>query len=87
MADVSKISLNGTSYNIKDITARSSADNASTKAADAQKTANSATTTANNALTAANTNSENITKITAGSLSASYDSTTESVVFTKGITI
>lgn len=87
MADVSKISINGTSYNIKDSSARTSASNASTKADSAQTTADSATLTANNAMAATNANAENITKITANSLSVSYDTKTESVVLVKGITI
>lgn len=87
MADVSKISINGTSYNIKDSSARASASDAFTKADSAKKTAESAASTANTALTTANTNTENITKITAASLSASYDTETESVVFVRGITI
>lgn len=41
MADVSKISVNGTTYNVKDATARTAASNAATAASDAQTTANS----------------------------------------------
>lgn len=87
MADVSKISINGTSYTIKDESARTAASNASTKADTAQDAADSATVAANNAMTTANANTENITKITAASLSVSYETETESVVFVRGITI
>lgn len=87
MADVSKISINGTSYDLKDTTARSSAAAASTAANDAKESADGATLTANTASSKANANAENITKIIAASLSVSYDTDSESVVLANGISV
>lgn len=87
MADVSKISLFGTSYSIKDSTARSSASNASTTATAAKNAADKAQTTADAASTKANTNATSIATLAGETLSVAYDTSTETVGFTKGVTV
>lgn len=91
MANISKINLNGTSYTIKDDTARTSASNAvstantaKTTADNASKTATTAKSTADSALSKATQNETNINKILAGgSVSASYTEETETITFTE----
>ena len=85
MADVSKISLYGTSYNIKDTTGRQSASEANNKATQAASAAATAQKTANDATTLATTNSERLDTLSGESLKVAYDSSTETIGFTKGI--
>lgn len=87
MADVSKINLYGTEYTIKDITARTSANDAVSSANEAKTTAETAQSTANSANTKAETNSSNITKLSAEGIIISYESTEESIKVTKGINL
>ena len=87
MADVSKISLNGTSYNIKDTSARSSAASASQAASSANQAASAAKSVADSALANSKTNETNITKVASESLKASYTEKTETIEFTKGIQV
>lgn len=61
MADISKINLNGTSYTIKDDTARTSASSAVSTANTAKSTADTAKTTADNASRTATTASQTAT--------------------------
>ena len=67
MADVSKLNINGTSYNIKDSTARTNA---------ASSAASAAQSTATNALNKANANESAIAGI-----SATYVQDTETITF------
>ena len=87
MADVSKISLYGTSYNIKDATARSSATSASQAATSASQAAAAAKSVADTALGNSETNEANITKLASESLKANYSESTETIEFVKGIQI
>lgn len=94
MADFVAITIEGTSYTVKDATARESAQNAettanqaNTAAGQAQKTANSANSTAQAAQTKANQNETNINNLAGDSLSVSYAQESESIVFEKGIVI
>ena len=87
MADVSKISLYGTSYNIKDANARSSATSANQAAASASQAAASAKSIADSALANSETNETNITKLASESLKATYAESTETIEFVKGIQI
>lgn len=80
MADVSKINLYGTEYDIKDNTARTSATEAKTAAVTAQNEANEATKKAN-------ANSANITKLSTEGIVIAYESKNESINVTKGITV
>ena len=83
MADISNLKIGTNVYSIKDPTARSTANNADTKAdqaildsASAQSTANNANNTANNA----NTNATNAnTKIDGASIIGTYTSATETI--------
>ena len=85
MADVSKISLYGSSYNIKDASARSSATSASQAASSASQAASAAKSVADSALAKSETNETNITKVASESLKASYTAATETIEFTKSI--
>ena len=85
MADVSKFSLYGTSYNIKDLSARSSAASANQAAASASQAAFAAKTLADSALSNSETNETNITNLASESLKASYTVATETIEITKGI--
>lgn len=85
MADVSKISLYGTSYNIKDANARTSASSANQAAASASQAAAAAKSIADTALSNSETNETNITKLASESLKANYTESTETIEFTKGI--
>lgn len=85
MADVSKISLNGTSYNIKDSSARSSASSASQAANSASQAASEAKTVADNALSKSETNTTNISKVASESVKVAYAADTETIEITKGI--
>lgn len=85
MADVKSISLNGTSYNLKDATARSSADSANTAAASASQAAATAKSVADTALNNSKTNSTNISKVASESLKVVYSAETETLEITKGI--
>ena len=85
MADVSKISLYGTSYNIKDANARTSASSANQAATSASQAAAAAKSIADTAHSNSETNGTNITKIASESLKASYTESTETIEFTKGI--
>lgn len=83
MADVSKLNVNGTSYDIKDSTARTTANQAKTAADNAQSDADAASsaasaaqTTATQALNKANANESAIADI-----SATYNSETETITF------
>lgn len=67
MVDFSKLSINGTSYNVKDTIARSTASGAQTTANSAQSTASEAINTANSALEQLN------------DISAEYVSSTETI--------
>lgn len=80
MADVSKINLYGTDYNIKDATARSKASEAKTSADNAQNTAN-------DAKGKAESNSTNISKLSTEGIVIAYESTDESINVTKGINL
>ena len=92
MADFKQIEINGTSYTVKDETARTAAASA-TETANAAKaaaetateTANTANTNASAALQKATTNETNIGNLAAESLVANYLSATETIQFTKGI--
>ena len=70
MANISKIKLHGVSYDIKDATARSTADAAKTAASTAQSTADAAKTTAMAAKSAVD--------------ATSYDSTSETLLLFGG---
>lgn len=94
MADIKQITVNGSTYTIKDDTARTAAAEASKAASAAQSTATQANNTANtaNALantanTNANTANTNVTELAGQSLKASYDSGSEALVLEKGIDI
>lgn len=94
MADFVAITVEGTSYTVKDATARESAQNAettanqaNTAAGQAQQTANTANTTAQAAQSKANQNETNITNLAGDSLTVSYVSESESIVFARGIEI
>ena len=78
--EVSKINLYGEEYTIKDSTARTNASNA-------QSTANSAQTTANSAKQSASSNTTKINSMSSKIPVIAYDSTTESINITKGITV
>lgn len=80
MADVSKINLYGTDYNIKDATARYEASEAKTSADNAQNTANEAKGKAES-------NSTNISKLSTEGIVIAYESTNESINVTKGINL
>lgn len=80
MADVSKINLYGTDYNIKDATARS-------EASEAKTTADNAQNTANDAKGKAESNSTNISKLSTEGIVIAYESTDESINVTKGINL
>ena len=85
MADVSKISLYGISYNVKDSTARSSASSANQAAKSAAQAASEAKTIADNALSSSETNTTNISKVASESVKAVYTADTETIEITKGI--
>lgn len=68
MPDMSILQVNGTDYNVKDSTARSSASAAASAASAAQTAAEAAQSTANTAIDRLN------------NISASYESGTETVV-------
>lgn len=94
MADFVAITVEGTSYTVKDETARKSAQNAettanqaNTAAGQAQQTANTANTTAQAAQSKANQNETNITNLAGDSLTVRYVSESESIAFTKGIVL
>lgn len=94
MADFVAITVEGTSYTVKDATARESAQNAATTAnqantaaGQAQQTANSANTAAQAAQAKANQNETDITNLAGDSLTVSYVSESESIAFTKGINL
>lgn len=83
MADVAILNINGTSYNIKDTSARSAAaaaqstaDTAKSAAAAAQSTANSAQSAAEAAQTTAN-------NALAGAWNITYATNTETITFEK----
>ena len=78
MADFKTITVNGVSYTVKDETARSTANAANSKAEQAN-------TTAQAAQNKANQNERDITNLAEDSLTVSYVSESESIVFTKGI--
>lgn len=78
MADFVAITVEGTSYTVKDATARESAQNAVT-------TANQANTAAGQAQQKANQNETDITNLAGDSLTVSYVPESESIAFTKGI--
>ena len=92
MADFKAITIDGTSYTVKDETARAAAQQANTTAEQANTTAEQANTTAGQANTTAqaaqnkaNQNETDITNLSADSLVVSYVSASESIVFAKGI--
>ena len=94
MADVSKINLYGTNYNIKDATARSTISGAKTAADNAQNTANEAKTAADNAQNTANvakgraeSNSTNISKLSTEGIVIAYEQKNETINVTKGINL
>lgn len=94
MADIKQITVNGTTYTIKDDTARTAASEASETATAAQSTAtqanntaNAANSLANTANNNANTANSNVTKLAGQSLTASYNSGSEALVLEKGIDI
>ena len=80
MPNVSTINLYGTTYSIKDSTARSVANEAKTAADNAQNTAN-------NADSKATTNSTNITKLSTEGIVIDYEQADESINVTKGINL
>lgn len=85
MADVSKISLYGTSYTLKDSSARSAASSANAAAQSAAQAASEAKTIANNALTKSETNTTNISKLASESIKIVYTADKETLDITKGI--
>lgn len=87
MADIRQITVNGTTYTIKDDTARTAAAEASKAASAAQSTATQANNTANTANALANTANTNVTKLAGQSLKASYDSGSEALVLEEGVDI
>lgn len=87
MADIKQITVNGTTYTIKDDTARTAAAEASKAAGAAQSTATQANKTANTANALANTAKTNVTELAGQSLKASYDSGSEALVLEKGVDI
>ena len=78
MADFKQIEIDGTTYTVKDETARTAAETARTAA----ETAN---TNAAAAVEKATTNETNISNLAAESLVAKYLTKTETIQFTKGI--
>lgn len=76
MADVSNLKIGSNVYSIKDSTARTTANNADTKADQAIIDASGAQTTANNASTSA---SNANTKIDGASVIGTYTSATETL--------
>lgn len=78
MANVTKISLDGTPYDIADASARSTASKA-------QTTANTANTTAGQAKTAAATAQANANTIASKAVTVKYNSEATSLVITTGI--
>lgn len=94
MADIKQITVNGTTYTIKDDTARTAAAEASSTANAAQSTATQANNTANAANSLAktannnaNNANSNVTELAGQSLKASYNSGSEALVLEKGIDI
>ena len=76
MPDISNLKIGNSVYSIKDATARTTANNADTKADQAIIDSSSAQNTANNA----NTNATNAnTKIDGASIVANYTSATETI--------
>lgn len=87
MADIKQITVNGTTYTIKDDTARTAAAEASKAASAAQSTATQANNTANTANNLANTANTNVTELAGQSLKASYDSGSEALLLERGVDI
>ena len=87
MADFKAITIDGTSYTVKDETARAAAQQANTTAEQANTTAGQANTTAQAAQNKANQNEKDITNLSEDSLVVSYVSESESIVFAKGIVL
>ena len=92
MADINKINLYGTVYNIEDAVARASAESAQETAEAAQTTATSAQTTANTAKTTADktlpTCNSNTTLINGAKKEIpviSYNSSEQQIEITKGV--
>ena len=94
--DVSKIAINGTSYDIKDVTARSTADRAESTADSAMSTADTAKSTADTAKSTAdaakstadaakstaNSATKKVEQLEQSMMSASYSTGTETISFT-----
>lgn len=78
MADFKQIEINGTSYTVKDETARTAAESAT-------ETADTANRNASAAAEKATTNETNISSLAGESLVAKYLTETETIQFTKGI--
>lgn len=87
MADFKAITIDGTSYTVKDETARTQSSQAQSTASAAQAAAESAQSTAGQALSKANTNESDIDTLAGESLDVSYVAESESIQFTKGIVI
>ena len=81
--DVSVLQINSEKYNIKDSTARETANSANTTAQEARQTANSANTTAQEARQTANSANTTAQEALEKSVTISYSS--EVLTFTGGV--
>lgn len=87
MANVTKINLDGTAYDIVDASARSTASAAQTTANRAYTSASGAQTTAADAKKSANAAETNTVAIAAKAVTVKYNSEETSLVVTTGIAL
>lgn len=85
MADINKINLYGTVYNIEDVVGRASAKSAQSAADTAKETANTAKSTANNALSTAKSNTALINDAKEEIPVISYNPTENQIEINKGV--
>ena len=85
MANVTKINLDGTAYDIADNSARSTASAAQSKADSASSNATLAKNSASNAMDKATEAQESANAIAAKAVTVKYNSTDTSIVVTTGI--
>ena len=85
MADINKINLYGTVYNIEDEAGRASAESAQITADTANETANAAKTTAKSALSKANANTTLINNVKGKIPVISYNDVKQQIEITKGV--
>lgn len=85
MANINKINLYGTVYDIEDKVSRSNSENAITLATGAQETAESAQTTATQAQTTANQNKSDIAVTKQKVPVISYNEAEQQIEITRGV--